>query len=95
MKWNTFEAIVGSRSLCYSAGRLNSKLPEQFCSYKTNAYLQHSAGCSHHSAGYGQDSAGCIATNMSTKCLIILFHLIPFIKPFQYYVTLLLQLFSI
>ena len=44
------------RSLCYSAGRLSSKLPEQICSYITNVYLQ-------HSAGYGQDSAGCIATN--------------------------------
>ena len=52
--------IVGSRSLCYSAGRLSSKLPEQICSYITNVYLQ-------HSAGYGQDSAGCIATNLSAR----------------------------
>ena len=53
-------AIVGSCSLCYSAGRLSSKLPEQICSYITNVYLQHSAGCS-------QDSAGCIATNLSAR----------------------------
>ena len=50
--------IVGLRSLCYSAGCLSSKLPEQICNYITNVYLQHSAGC-------GQDSAGCIATYLS------------------------------
>ena len=67
-------------SLCYSAGRLSSKLPGQICSYIIriislmcicNIQLavanNYSAGSSQYSVGCGQDSAGCIATNLSAR----------------------------